>query len=79
VPLFDFDGLCCLLVGGKTNSARVYLNGGTYTGYVRANGDFMIYNVPAGTYILDVKHVDYAFATVTNKNIKAQQKIIKLK
>jgi len=42
----------------------VLLNGGAYVGFVRNDGAFVIHNVPAGSYVLDVAMNDFTFQPV---------------
>lgn len=42
-------------------NARIHVNGGEYLGFVRKDGSFTIQNVPAGSYIVEVLHPEFAF------------------
>ena len=43
---------------------RVCLNGGDFCGYLRASGEFVIHNVPPGTYLVEVYSPNYVFDPV---------------
>ncbi|CAH1174158.1 unnamed protein product [Phaedon cochleariae] len=42
-------------------STRVHVNGGEYVGFVRKDGSFTVYNVPAGSYVVEILNPEYAF------------------
>lgn len=43
---------------------RIHVNGGEYIGFVRSDGSFVIYNVPSGSYVVEVVHPDYMYEPV---------------
>lgn len=58
---------------------RVCLEGGEYCGYLKRSGDFVIHNVPPGSYVVEVLSPNYVFdpvrVNISSKNgkIKAQK------
>ena len=45
-------------------TTRVCLDGGEHCGFLRASGDFVIHNVPAGSYLVEVYSPNYVFEPV---------------
>lgn len=48
----------------KTSNIKVILNGGQTTSFVRADGYFSFYNIPAGTHLIEVAAMGYLFSPV---------------
>ncbi|KAK8939668.1 hypothetical protein KSP40_PGU010252 [Platanthera guangdongensis] len=48
----------------KTSNIKVILNGGQTTSFVRADGYFSFYNIPAGTHLIEVSAMGYLFSPV---------------
>lgn len=66
VERYNVEGLVRLPrgKGSKPSATRVRLNGGLYTGIVRANSSFSLQDVPAGNYLLEIHNTDYTFHPV---------------
>ncbi|GBP50521.1 ER membrane protein complex subunit 7 [Eumeta japonica] len=43
---------------------RVHVNGGEYIGFIREDGNFLIHNVPSGSYVVEIIHPDYMYEPV---------------
>ncbi|GAA5798828.1 hypothetical protein EDC94DRAFT_627877 [Helicostylum pulchrum] len=58
-----------------TATTRVALNGAQYTARIKANGEFNIPNVKAGSYLLEVQSIEHIFpklrVDVEENNVKA--------
>ncbi|KAJ8971496.1 hypothetical protein NQ317_013135 [Molorchus minor] len=39
----------------------IHINGGEYIGFVRKDGSFIVHNVPAGSYIVEILNPEYTF------------------
>ncbi|KAH7659964.1 putative membrane protein [Dioscorea alata] len=48
----------------KLSNAKVILNGGQRVSFIRADGYFSFYNVPAGTHLIEVSAIGYFFSPV---------------
>lgn len=42
-------------------NTRVHINGGEMIGFVKKDGSFVVHNVPAGSYIVEVLNPEYNF------------------
>ncbi|KAI3909807.1 hypothetical protein MKW98_014224 [Papaver atlanticum] len=49
---------------GKLSNAKVMLNGGQRTSFLRPDGYFSFHNVPAGTHLIEVASVGFFFSPV---------------
>ncbi|KAI3982122.1 hypothetical protein MKX01_019028 [Papaver californicum] len=49
---------------GKLSNAKVMLNGGQRTSFLRPDGYFAFHNVPAGTHLIEVASVGFFFSPV---------------
>ncbi|KAI3863319.1 hypothetical protein MKX03_008274 [Papaver bracteatum] len=49
---------------GKLSNAKVMLNGGQRTSFLRPDGYFSFHNVPAGTHLVEVASVGFFFSPV---------------
>ncbi|KAA0063326.1 ER membrane protein complex subunit 7-like protein [Cucumis melo var. makuwa] len=49
---------------GKTSNIKVILNGGQRVTFLRPDGYFSFYNVPAGTHLIEVAALGYFFSPV---------------
>ncbi|XP_026387592.1 ER membrane protein complex subunit 7 homolog [Papaver somniferum] len=49
---------------GKLSNAKVLLNGGQRTSFLRPDGYFSFHNVPAGTHLIEVASVGFFFSPV---------------
>lgn len=45
-------------------ATKVCLDGGEYCGFLKSSGDFVIHNVPPGSYLVEVISPNYAFVSV---------------
>ncbi|XP_072942405.1 endoplasmic reticulum membrane protein complex subunit 7 [Epargyreus clarus] len=43
---------------------RIHVNGGEYIGFIKEDGSFTIFNVPTGSYVVEVIHPDYLYEPV---------------
>ncbi|CAH1979680.1 unnamed protein product [Acanthoscelides obtectus] len=42
-------------------NTRVHVNGGEYLGFVKRDGSFVVHNLPAGSYVVEVFNPEYTF------------------
>nr|XP_023023315.1 ER membrane protein complex subunit 7 homolog [Leptinotarsa decemlineata] len=42
-------------------NTRVHVNGGEFIGFVRKDGSFAVYNIPAGSHVVEVLNPEYVF------------------
>ncbi len=61
---------------------RVCLDGGDYCGYLKTSGDFVIHNIPPGSYLVEVHSPNYVFDPVridiSSKNGKIRARKVNL-
>lgn len=57
----------------KAAACRLFVNGGQTVGLVRADGNFVITGLPAGTYLLEIYHPDFVFSAI-RVDISAKEK-----
>jgi len=62
--VYKIEGSIRLPRSVKVSSARVLLDGGSYVGLVRHDGSFLLHDIPAGTYVLDVILPEYIFVPI---------------
>ncbi|XP_046970350.1 ER membrane protein complex subunit 7 [Vanessa cardui] len=43
---------------------RIHVNGGEYIGFIKDDGSFTIYNVPSGSYVVEIVNPDYMYEPV---------------
>lgn len=43
---------------------RIHVNGGEYIGFIKDDGSFTIYNIPTGSYVVEILHPDYMYEPV---------------
>ncbi|CAH2089869.1 unnamed protein product [Euphydryas editha] len=43
---------------------RIHVNGGDYIGFIKDDGSFTIYNVPTGSYVVEILNPDYMYEPV---------------
>ncbi|KAJ8924184.1 hypothetical protein NQ315_006975 [Exocentrus adspersus] len=55
-PLSDYHSS-----GSWQANTRIHVNGGEYIGFVRKDGSFVVHNIPAGSYVVEILHPEYAF------------------
>ena len=64
------------------SETRVCLDGGEYCGYLKTSGDFVIHNVPPGSYLVEVHSPNYVFEAVrvdiSSKNGKIRARKVNL-
>ncbi|KAK6640764.1 hypothetical protein RUM44_012461 [Polyplax serrata] len=51
-------------LGNWQIQTRIMGNGGEFRGFLREDGNFVISNVPSGSYLIEAVHPDYAFEPV---------------
>jgi hypothetical protein len=51
-------------LSGKLSDVKVLLNGGQNVTFLRPDGYFSFYNVPAGTHLIEVAAIGYSFSPV---------------
>lgn len=63
-------------------ATRVCLDGGTYCGFLRPSGDFVIHNIPPGSYLVEVFSPNFVFEPVrvdiSSKNGKIRARKVNL-
>lgn len=43
---------------------RIHVNGGEYIGFIKDDGSFTIYNIPTGSYVVEILNPDYMYEPV---------------
>ncbi|KAJ8934465.1 hypothetical protein NQ314_013340 [Rhamnusium bicolor] len=56
-PLSDYQ---TSQVNWQANT-KIHVNGGEYIGFVRKDGSFVVHNIPAGSYVVEVLNPEYTF------------------
>ena len=62
-------------------STKVCLDGGEYCGFLKPSGNFVIHNIPPGSYLVEVFSPNYAFESVRvdiNKNGKVRAREVNI-
>lgn len=65
VKLYSIEGSAEIMDGTDPKSwlpqAKILIDGGKYIGHFRPNGDFKIFNIPPGSYLVEVVHPNFLF------------------